>query len=114
MKAVTGAHTGTGAWLLQRASAVMLALLLPLLLWHVLSALPADHAAWRAVFGPAWVRAALLLAGLALALHAWVGMHDILMDYVRATGVRLLLAFAVIAVLAGSVAWLATLLWSLP
>ncbi len=114
MKPVVGARTGTGAWLMQRASALLLALLLPLLLGHVLWALPADYAAWRAIFAPAWVRAALLLAGLALALHAWVGMRDVLMDYVRMTRMRLTLAFMVLLVLAGSVAWLVALLWSLP
>lgn len=111
MKAITGAHTGTGSWLLQRATAVLLALTLPGLAVYVLAALPVDFAGWQALFAPQGVRVLLLLAAVALALHAWVGMRDILMDYVRPTGVRLALLLAVIVVLAGSVVWLAAVLW---
>ena len=111
MKAITGAHAGTGSWLLQRATAVLLALALPGLAVYVLAALPVDFAGWQALFAPQGVRVLLLLAAVALALHAWVGMRDILMDYVRPTGVRLALLLAVIVVLAGSVVWLAAVLW---
>ena len=38
-------------------------------------------------------------------------MRDIFMDYVRPTGLRLTLYLAVIVILAGSVAWLAAVLW---
>jgi succinate dehydrogenase / fumarate reductase membrane anchor subunit len=113
MKAVAGSHSGTGAWLMQRATAVLLALLLPFLLWRVLAAMPLDHATWRALFAPAAMRATFLLAACALALHAWVGMRDIFMDYVRATTLRLALDLAVVATLAGSVLWLFAMLGNL-
>ena len=112
MKSATGSHTGTGTWLVQRATAVALALTLPVLIVYFLAALPADFAGWQALFAPLWLRVLMLLAAAALALHAWVGMRDIFMDYVRPTGLRLALYLAVIATLAGSVAWLAAVLWS--
>lgn len=113
MTLATGAHTGTGTWLLQRATAVLMTIVLPVLLWRVLAALPVDYLAWRAIFEPVWMRVSLLLAAGALALHAWVGMRDILMDYVRSTALRLALYFVVIATLASSVAWLLVIVWSL-
>lgn len=112
MKSTTGAHTGTGTWLLQRATAVVLALALPLLTAYFLAALPFDFAGWQALFAPLWLRVSMLLSAAALALHAWVGMKDIFMDYVRHTGLRLALLLAVIVVLAASVVWLAAVLWS--
>ncbi len=112
MKSTTGAHTGTGTWLVQRASAVVLALALPGLALYVLAVLPLDFVGWQALFAPLWLRVLLLLTVAALALHAWVGMKDIFMDYVRHTGLRLALLLAVIVVLAGSVVWLAATLWS--
>lgn len=112
MKAATGAHTGTGTWLLQRATAVALALALPGLAIYFLAALPIDFTGWQALFAPLWLRVLMLLTMAALALHAWVGMRDIFMDYVRPTGLRLALYLAVIVTLAGSVAWLAATLWS--
>jgi len=112
MKSTTGAHTGTGSWLLQRATAVVLALALPLLTAYFLAALPLDFTGWQALFAPLWLRVSMLLSAAALALHAWVGMRDIFMDYVRHTGLRLALLLAVIVTLAASVVWLAAVLWS--
>ena len=112
MKSATGSHTGTGTWLLQRATAVVLALALPGLAIYFLAALPIDFTGWQALFAPLWLRVLMLLTMAALALHAWVGMRDIFMDYVRHTGLRLALYLAVIIALAGSVAWLAATLWS--
>ena len=111
MKSTSGAHTGTGTWLLQRATAVVMALGVPLLAWKIVAALPLDYATWRALFAPLWMRLVVLIFTAALALHAWVGMRDILMDYVRHTGVRLALTLAVIVTLAACVLWMAAVLW---
>jgi succinate dehydrogenase / fumarate reductase membrane anchor subunit len=111
-KTATGSHTGTGTWLLQRATALVLALALPGLTLRFLLAMPSGFSAWQALFAPLWVRVLMLLSGVALALHAWVGMRDIFMDYVHPTGLRLALYLAVIGTLAGCVAWLAAVLWS--
>jgi succinate dehydrogenase / fumarate reductase membrane anchor subunit len=70
MKATTGSHTGTGTWLLQRATAVVLALALPVLTLYFLAAMPADFVVWQALFAPLWLRLLILLAAVALALHA--------------------------------------------
>ena len=112
MKTATGSHTGTGTWLVQRATAVVLALALPGLTIYFLVAMPLDFADWRALFAPLWMRVLMLLTAVALALHAWVGMRDIFMDYVHPTGLRLALYLAVIVTLTGSVSWLAAVLWS--
>jgi succinate dehydrogenase / fumarate reductase membrane anchor subunit len=112
VKSATGSHTGTGTWLLQRATAVLLALALPGLILYFLAAAPLDFSGWQALFAPLSMRMLILLCGVALALHAWVGMRDIFMDYVHPTMLRLALYLAVIATLTGSVAWLAATLWS--
>lgn len=111
MKSATGSRTGTGTWLLQRATAVVLALVLPGLVIYFLAALPVDFAGWQALFAPLWLRVLMTLTAAALALHAWVGMRDIFMDYARPTLLRLMLHLAVILALAGSVAWLAAILF---
>lgn len=114
MKSATGSHTGTGTWLVQRATALALALVLPGLMVYFLASLPTDFAGWQALFAPLWLRLLMLLTAAALALHAWVGMRDIFMDYVHSTGLRLALYLAVIATLAGSMLWLTAALWGAP
>jgi succinate dehydrogenase / fumarate reductase membrane anchor subunit len=112
VKTATGSHTGTGTWLVQRATALILALALPGLAMYFLAAMPIDFSGWQALFASPWLRVLMLLTVVALALHAWVGMRDIFMDYVHPMGLRLALYLAVIITLAGSVAWLAAVLWS--
>ena len=112
MKSPTGSHTGTGHWLLQRATALLLALSIPVLLVYFLAALPLDFSGWQRLFAPLWSRVLLMLSAIALAMHAWVGMHDIFMDYIHSVLVRLAMTLAVMAILAGSVGWLAAVLFS--
>ena len=111
MKLAIGSRTGTGVWLLQRATAVLLAIALPILVLNFVTAWPLDFHAWRAWLAPLWIRVVLLLTGMALALHAWVGMRDIFMDYLHAIAIRLSMLLVVTAVLAGSVVWLAAILF---
>ena len=111
MKSATGSHTGTGVWLMQRATALLLALAVPVLLVYLLAALPLDFAGWQGLFAPLWNRVLLMLSAIALAMHAWVGMHDIFMDYIHPVGMRLALTLTVVVVLASSVVWLAAVLF---
>ena len=111
MKSVTGAHSGTGTWLLQRGTAVVMALTVPWLAWRISAAAPLDYGVWKSLFAPLWMRLVMLLFTVALALHAWVGMRDILMDYVRPLGLRLALYLIVIVTLAACVITMAAVLW---
>jgi succinate dehydrogenase / fumarate reductase, membrane anchor subunit len=86
--------SGLWAWVLQRVSAVYLALCAPLLLWRFLLAPPADYHQWRDWLATPWVSVVLLLFLLALLLHAWVGIRDVVIDYVRPLGARLSLLTA--------------------
>jgi succinate dehydrogenase / fumarate reductase membrane anchor subunit len=98
------------AWLIQRMSAVYLAGFVVYLIAHFLSQASSDYATWRA-----WLaQPAVALAGsgffVALALHGWVGVRDIILDYVPALGLRLLLLALSGALLAASGLWAVRLL----
>jgi len=108
---VVGAHYGLRGWLVQRVSAVVMTLYTILFAVAVAAAKPVDHAAWKALFAHGWMRVATLFFFVSLLLHAWVGMRDILMDYVRPTGLRLALEVAVILVLVGAAGWSVQILW---
>ena len=72
---------------------------------------PLQYAEWKALFSEQWMRLASLLFLFSLYIHAWVGVHDILMDYVHATGIRLGLQVAVILALVVYTAWSVQILW---
>ncbi len=108
---VVGAHYGLGEWLIQRATAIVLVLYLIVLAVRVIASMPLDYNAWTAIFVPLWMKIATLIAWVALAYHAWIGMRDIWMDYVRATSLRMLLLLATILWLAACLAWAMQILW---
>ena len=75
-------RSGLADFVLQRASAVVLALY-GLWLLGVFLAAPMDYARFSAVF-EAWpMRVFTTLAVVALAVHGWIGMWTIGTDYIR-------------------------------
>jgi succinate dehydrogenase / fumarate reductase membrane anchor subunit len=50
---------------------------------------------------------------VALLWHAWVGVRNILMDYVKPVAVRLALQCAVIVVLIAYAGWTIAILWGI-
>ena len=109
---VTGAHYGTRDWLGQRITAVILVLYTLYLLFSVLSVQDLNYASWFGLFLSPFMKVATLLALLSLVYHAWVGVRDIWMDYIKPAGVRLLLQLATILWLIACAAWTVQILWS--
>lgn len=108
---VVGAHYGWKDWLAQRVTAVVMALYTLLLLGIALYHGGIDHASWTALIAHPAFRIATMLFGLALFWHAWIGMRDIWMDYVKPVGLRLTLEVLTVIVLVAYAAWLAEVLW---
>ena len=54
---------------------------------------------------------ATIVALLSLFYHAWVGIRDIWMDYVKPVGLRLFLQVATILWLVGCIGYAAQILW---
>jgi len=75
------------------------------------AAAPADHATWKAFFAQGWLRFATLLFFVSLFYHAWIGMRDILMDYIKPVWLRLALQVLVILALVGYAGMAAEILW---
>jgi succinate dehydrogenase / fumarate reductase membrane anchor subunit len=111
---VVGAHYGLRDWLAQRVTAVVMVLYTVLLIALVLlSRSPQlDHDAWRALFAPQWMKLASLVFMLCIFMHAWVGMRNIFMDYVKSVSVRLVLYSITLAWLIVCTGWAVRILWS--
>lgn len=110
-RVVVGAHYGLRDWLAQRVTAVVMAVYTLLWVLLLLAHPSLQYPEWKALFASQWLRLASLLALLSLFVHAWVGVRDILMDYVRPTGVRLMLQIAAILALIAYTAWSIQILW---
>lgn len=109
---VVGAHYGLRDWLAQRVTAVVMAVY-TLLLLAVLAGMPQlDYPHWKALWQLPVMRYATVLFLLCLFVHAWVGMRNIFMDYIKPISVRLALYVMVILALAWYAAWAVQILWS--
>jgi len=108
---VVGARYGLRDWLAQRITAIIMAVYIGALLFVFLSTKPVTHGAWRDLFAQAWMRVATLLFAVSLAWHAWVGVRDILMDYVKPDGLRLALQVGTLLLLAAYLGWTVQILW---
>jgi len=82
---------GIRTWVVQRVSALyMLFYLISALALFILET-PRDYYTLHALLGQPLANTATLVFGIALISHMWVGMRDVLMDYVRDDGIRFML-----------------------
>ncbi|HVE48611.1 MAG TPA: succinate dehydrogenase, hydrophobic membrane anchor protein [Casimicrobiaceae bacterium] len=110
-KSPVGAHYGLADWLLQRITAVVMLvytlLALAILLWHG----GIDHERFVSLFQSQILRILTFLFMVSLAYHAWVGMRNMAMDYVKPIAIRLSLQSAIVAALIAYLGWTIGVLW---
>jgi succinate dehydrogenase / fumarate reductase, membrane anchor subunit len=111
-RVIVGAHYGLRDWLIQRVGALVMALYTLLFALILIFSPPAHYGAWRALFANQAMKLATFLFLVSLFLHAWIGMRDILMDYIKPTGLRLGLEAAVALALVAYAGWALQILWS--
>jgi succinate dehydrogenase / fumarate reductase, membrane anchor subunit len=110
---VVGAHYGMRDWLSQRVTATLMALFTLVLLLQLVFGGPLGYERWAGIFAQQWMKVLTFVVVVSLAWHAWVGVRDILMDYVKALGLRLALQVATLVWLVGCAAWAVQVLWRL-
>jgi len=112
-RTIVGAHYGLRDWMVQRVTGGIIAVY-SIFFLVVMAMQPAlDFITWRSVFTHTWMRVPTFVCLLAVYYHAWVGVRDILMDYVKPTTLRLCLQVTVVVALVAYTAWTVQILWSL-
>ena len=108
---VTGAHYGLIDWMVQRVSAILMVLYLVMLIGILVINPVNDYAGLKSFFSNQWIRIISLLVFISLCWHAWVGVRNVLMDYVKITSIRLGVQILVITTLLFYLIWFVDLLW---
>ncbi|MEM5326535.1 succinate dehydrogenase, hydrophobic membrane anchor protein [Paraburkholderia sp. JHI2823] len=108
---VVGAHYGIRDWIAQRATAVIMAVYTIVLLVLFFGAHDFSYEGWASIFAAQWMKLATFVTFVALFYHAWVGVRDIWMDYIKPVGLRITLDVLTIAWLLGSLGYAAQILW---
>ena len=81
---------GLRTWLLQRLSATYIAIFI-VVFAVALGGEPLTYEVWRAWVSHPVSNIALILFIFALLLHAWVGIRDVIMDYINSVPLRYVL-----------------------
>ncbi|HSV48629.1 MAG TPA: succinate dehydrogenase, hydrophobic membrane anchor protein [Ramlibacter sp.] len=109
---VVGAHYGMRDWLSQRVTACVMALFTLLVLAQLIfSRGPIGYDKWAGIFASQWMKVLTFAVIASLLYHVWVGMRDVLMDYVKPLGMRLALQIFTIVWLVGCAGWAIQVLW---
>lgn len=90
-------RNGIQDWLVQRVSAVVLAVFTFFILGVFFANPGLGYEEWRQLFTPLWVKIFTLLALLSLVGHIWVGMWTVATDYLHNPWVRFI-TLSVIAI----------------
>lgn len=110
-RVVTGAHYGLRDWLAQRVTAVIMALFVLFIAGYLLLQPVVNYDVWTSLFSNNVTRSFALLFLLCLFYHAWIGVRDIVMDYVKPAGVRFIIHVVVILALLMYAIWSVQILW---
>jgi len=99
-------------WLARRITAVIWGVYAPFI-WWVIAALPRmDYWQWKVLWQTPVVRYATVILIASLLFHAWVGVRNIYMDYIKDPALRLALYVLTIGALLYYAVWSIKILWS--
>ncbi len=92
-------RSGLSDWLLQRFSAIVLALYTLFIVGVLLFTPDMSYEQWSGLFAQEWVKIFTLLTVLSIVIHAWIGLWTVGTDYLPKVWLRLLYQSAVLLVL---------------
>lgn len=104
-------RSGLSDWMIQRVSAVILALYALFIVLYLLFNPGLDYAAWSGLFSQTWMRIFSLLAFVSLAAHAWIGLWTVTTDYLKPTAIRVGIQILVILSIFVFLVWGIQVLW---
>lgn len=102
---------GIRDWMIQRVSAVIMAVYSIGMIIFFLKNPDLDYVTWHFLFSSTWMKLATLLFFASLLFHAWVGIWTVLTDYVKCYIARFTGHVVVFFGLAACFFWALLILW---
>ncbi|VVC75944.1 Succinate dehydrogenase hydrophobic membrane anchor subunit [Aquicella siphonis] len=113
VKSVLGVnHQGLRDWVVQRISAILMAVYSIGLIIYIISNPGISFAEWHSLFAREWMKIATILFLVSIMLHAWIGIWTIFTDYIKSFVLRSTLNVLVLLMLAACFIWGVLILWS--
>ncbi|KGT90407.1 succinate dehydrogenase [Erwinia typographi] len=93
-------RNGVHDWLLLRAAAMIMTLYVLYILGFVVMSGTLTYDIWRGFFASNFTKVFTLLTLFSILVHGWIGMWQVLTDYIKPVAVRLMLQLVVVVALA--------------
>ena len=106
-------RSGLSDWLVQRVSALILAVYSVFMVVYLLVNPQLDFAQWHALFSMTSMRIFSLMALLSLGAHCWIGLWSISTDYLKPFTLRFVFQMVVGLLMFIYTVWGVQLLWDL-
>ncbi len=97
--------SGMQAWLVQRFSAIYIALFAIILTMMLLGGEELSYRTWVALFAQPWLQVMSSLFVVALLFHAWIGLRDVILDYIKPVEIKMLVMSVIVFMLLASGFW---------
>lgn len=102
---MSAGFSGMNAWIIQRLSGIYVGFF-SLILLGIFSTTPAQsYAEWVAIFASPLLQIGFSLFVIALLFHAWIGLRDIILDYIHPVSIKMVVFSMVLISLFGSGLW---------
>ncbi|MEY8713461.1 succinate dehydrogenase, hydrophobic membrane anchor protein [Mangrovibacter phragmitis] len=92
-------RNGVHDYILVRATAIIIALYIVYMVGFFATSGELTWQIWTGFFASAFTKVFTLLALFSVLVHAWIGMWQVLTDYVKPLAIRLVLQLAIVATL---------------
>ncbi|PIJ48764.1 succinate dehydrogenase, hydrophobic membrane anchor protein [Erwinia sp. OLTSP20] len=92
-------RNGIHDWLLLRGAAMIIALYVLYILAFVIMSGSLTYDIWHGFFSSKFTKVFTLLTLFSILVHGWIGMWQVLTDYVKSVALRLLLQLVIVVVL---------------
>ena len=98
-------YSGMWAWLIQRFSGIYIGLFVVVVTLLVLAGGELSAARWQGLFVSPLMQAAAAVFIVALLFHAWIGLRDVVLDYIHPIAIKIPVLLLILAMLLASGYW---------
>jgi succinate dehydrogenase / fumarate reductase membrane anchor subunit len=112
-KIPVGAHYGWKDWLAQRVTAAIMVLFSIVIIGFFIIKGGVNYGEWKELFRSQFFRILALLFFLSVFYHAWIGIKDVLMDYIKPAVLRVALQVTMLLFLLACTIWSVTIIWGI-
>lgn len=110
---LTKKYPGMRLWLTQRLTALVMAAYTMFIVVLLLVQQPSGYVAWHSFASQWWLRVLTWLFFICLTMHAWLGVRDVMRDYVFNTTLRGYMQIVVDVLLVIYLVWLSFILFNI-